>query len=106
MGGSYAIRNVSIDPGASLRDSILLRDDYDGLFEKIPTTQEIRSTIRDPANKSKLAGKLVGEGRISSTYANTAAPKIGRTSPKEPSFRFGYVPLGNSIANRGKRFKI
>lgn len=106
MGGAYAIRNVSIDAGAKLRDAILLRDDYDGLFEKIPTTQEIRSTIRDPANRSKIGAKMVGEGRLNPDYANIAPPKIGRTSPKEPSHRFGYVSLGNSIANRGKRFKV
>lgn len=106
MGGTYAIRNVSIDPGGNLKNKILLKDDYNGLFEKIPTTQEIRSTIRDPANKSLIGAKMVGEGRLNSDYVNTVPPKIGRTSPKEPSNRFGYVPLGNSIGNRGKRFKV
>ena len=103
--GDYAVRTVSIDPSDDYKNSILLRDDYEGLFEKIPTTQELRSTMRDQANMAILINKMVSEGRISPTYTNTSPPKIGRTSPKEPQYRFGYSPLGNGIANRGKRFK-
>jgi len=103
-GGSYAIRNVTVDAGDKLKDRILLKDDYEGLFEKIPSMQEIRSTIRDPANRSKLANKLIRERRLNPEYKKTAPPKIGRTSGKAPSSRFGYVPIGNAIANRGKRF--
>lgn len=104
LGGSYAIRNISIDAGDSLKNRILLKDDYEGLFEKIPSMQEIRSTIRDPANRAKLANKLIQERRLNPEYQKTAPPKIGRTVGKSQSSRFGYVPLGNAIANRGKRF--
>lgn len=104
LGGSYAIRNVSIDAGNKLRDKILLKDDYNGLFEKVPTTQELRSSFRDPANKSSLAAKMVGEGRINSEYGNPAPPKIGRVSPKDPSPRFGKTVIGNPLRNLSKRF--
>lgn len=103
--GDYSVRTITIDPGDTYKNSILLRDDYQGIFEKIPTTQEIRSAMRDEANRSVLGGIMVGEGRISASYTNTSPPEIGRTSSKEPQYRFGYIPLGNGIANRGKRFK-
>jgi len=103
-GGSYAIRRVTVDAGDALKDRILLKDDYEGLFEKIPTMQEIRSTIRDLANRDKIANKLIRERRLNPEYKKVSPPKIGRTSGKAPSSRFGYVPIGNAIANRGKRF--
>ena len=102
--GSYAIRTISVDDNNKLRDSLLLKDDYEGIFEKVPSTQELRSAFRDPANKSKLAGKMVKEGRISSTYSNTQTPKLGRVSNKKASSKFGNIAIGNGIANRGKRF--
>lgn len=104
LGGSYAIRNVTVDAGDKLKNQILLKDDYEGLFEKVPTTQELRSSFRDPANKSKLASKMVGERRINSEHANITPPKIGRTASKNPSSRFGKVTIGNALGNRGKRF--
>jgi hypothetical protein len=103
--GDFSVRTVTVDPDYTLKYKILLRDDYQGLFEKIPTTQEIRSKMRDPANRSLLAADMVALGHISSTYNNPTPKKIGRTSAAKPSARFGYIPLGNAIANRGKRFR-
>jgi len=102
--GSFGVRTVTVDAQDNYKNKILLIDDYDGVFEKHPSTQELRSAMRDPNNKSNLGAKMVGLGKISSSYTNTSPPKIGRTSPKTPSSRFGYIPLGNAIANRGKRF--
>jgi hypothetical protein len=104
LGGSYAIRNVTIDAGNKLRDQILLRDDYEGLFEKVPTTQELRSSFRDPANKAKLGAKMVGERRINPDYNNPSPPKIGRVSSKDPSPQFGKTLIGNPLRNLSKRF--
>jgi hypothetical protein len=103
--GDFAVRAISVDAADSLKNKILLRDDYEGLFEKIPTTQELRSKIRDTANRSLIGNKMVGEGRLNSDYDNTSPPKIGRAVNAKPSSRFGMVPIGNSIENRGKRFK-
>ena len=102
--GSAGIKNISIDTGDILKNTILLQDDYKGLFEKIPTTQEIRSSIRSEVNKALIGGLLVKEKRLNAKYQQTVPPKIGRTSGKAPSSKFGYVPIGNAIANRGKRF--
>jgi hypothetical protein len=103
--GDFSVRTVTVDAADKLKNKILLRDDYEGLFEKIPTTQEIRSTIRDTANRSLIGNKMVGEGRLNANYDNSSPPQIGRTVSAKQSSRFGFVPIGNSIENRGKRFK-
>jgi hypothetical protein len=103
--GDFSVRTVTVDAGDVLKNKILLRDDYKGLFEKTPTTQEIRSTIRDTANRSLIGDIMVGESRLNAKYNETSPPKIGRTANKKQSSRFGFVPIGNSIENRGKRFK-
>ena len=104
LGGSYAIRKVSVDAGDRMKNKILLKDDYEGLFEKVPSTQELRSCFRDPANKALIAAKMVGEGKISEKYTETVPPNIGRTAPKTPNPKFGKVPIGNGVGSRGKRF--
>lgn len=103
--GDFSVRTVTVDAGDVLKNKILLRDDYEGLFEKVPTTQEIRSTIRDTANRSLIGNKMVAEGKLNSQFDNSSPPKIGRTVGTKESSRFGFVPIGNSIENRGKRFK-
>ena len=103
--GDFSVRTVTVDAEDVLKNKILLRDDFEGLFEKIPTTQEIRSTIRDTANRSLIGNKMVGEGRLNAQFDNTSPPKIGRTAPSSQSLRFGRIPIGNSIGSRGKRFK-
>jgi acyl CoA:acetate/3-ketoacid CoA transferase beta subunit len=102
--GDFSVRTVTVDAEDVLKNKILLRDDFEGLFEKIPTTQEIRSTIRDTANRSLIGNKMVGEGRLNAQFDNTSPPKIGRTAAAKQSSRFGSVPIGNSISSRGKRF--
>lgn len=103
MLGTYSIKNVKISN--DLANLIIYNDDYKGVFDTRPTTQEIRSSFRNSANKSKIAGQLVAEGRLSDTYNTKTPPKIGRTVGKAPKGRFGFTPLGNAIENRGKRFK-
>lgn len=103
--GHLSIKPIVIDQSNGLRDAILLRDDYVGLFEKNPTINEIRSTLRDPANQSLVADKLVQKGKLNAEWKNPAPAKIGRIAKKSTSPRFGYNVLGNSVNNRGKRFK-
>lgn len=102
--GDYSIRTVTVDDGDVLKNRLLLQDDYEGVFEKIPTTQEIRSAFRDESNRSKLGAKLVVEGRLNYDYTNPIPKKIGRSVGKSPRSRFGKTPIGNAIDNRGKRF--
>lgn len=103
--GHLSIRAIAIDPSDELRKAILLRDDYEGLYEVNPTIDEIRSTLRDPANIALIGNKLVERQLIASDYQAPLPPKTGRVAKKETSPRFGYVALGNSVNNRGKRFK-
>jgi len=114
--GDFAIRDVAIDEGDKLKNRLDLSDDYKGIFDKHPTTQEIRSRLRGirklgflaqrgpRGDVSNLLGQLIAEGRVSDTAYRTTPDKIGRTVGKEPSSRFGYTPIGNAIDNRGKRF--
>jgi hypothetical protein len=103
--GHLSIRAIAIDPSDELRNAILLRDDFEGLFEINPTIDEIRSSLRDPANISLIGNVLVQKQLIASDYKSALPPKTGRVAKKDTSPRFGYVALGNSVNNRGKRFK-
>ena len=102
--GSYAIKNVVVDAGDTLKNRILLSDDYKNVFDKIPTTQEIRSAFRNKSNRDKVGGILVSEERLNPDYKTKTPPAIGRTAKKSPSSRFGFESIGNAIENRGKRF--
>lgn len=103
--GFHAIRAIAIDPKDKLRDSILLRDDYKGLYEINPTIDEIRSSLRDPANQSLVAQDLVQKGLLNAKWQAPNPPQVGRVAKNTTSPRFGYNALGNSVNNRGKRFK-
>lgn len=105
--GNYGIRSVEVDPEDELKLEILKTDDYSSLFSREPSIHEIRSKLRDPANfkNADLIGALIGEGRLSSKYADPRPPKVGRSFNKKPSIRFGRTLLGNNPAeNRSKRF--
>lgn len=103
LSGTYAIRNVTID--AKLADRINYSGDYKGIFDHRPSTQEIRSAFRSTSNRTKIATKLVAEGRLSADYSKSTPPKIGRVVGKAAKGRFGFTPIGNALENRGKRFK-
>lgn len=110
--GHLSIRPIIIDEDDTVSKSILLRDDYAGLFEKIPTINEIRSSLRDPANREKvnddwivITSKLIQLNKLNGDWSNPVPPKVGRIAKKAVSPRFGYTALGNSVNNRGKRFK-
>ena len=102
--GDYSIRTVVIDGGDVLKNKTLLTDDYFDVFDKIPTTQEIRSAFRNSSSRSVVGGVLVSEERLNSEYKTKTPPAIGRTVKKSPSSRFGFESIGNAIENRGKRF--
>lgn len=110
--GHLSIRPIIIDGEDALRNAILLRDDYAGLFEKEPTIDEIRSTLRDESNRTitneenqKFIDVLIQKEKIAADWNNPLPKKVGRIAKKITSPRFGYVALGNSVNNRGKRFK-
>ena len=102
--GDFAIKTVVVDGGDVVLTKTLLTDDYEDVFNKIPSTQEIRSAFRNEASRNAIGGKLVAEERLNPKYKVKTPPKIGRTVKKTPSSRFGFEPIGNAIENRGKRF--
>ena len=113
MTGYHSIKPIVIDEEDEMRNALLLRDDYGGLYEKEPTINEIRSTMRDDTNRehmndyeTKVIDCLVAKGKVSADWRSTQPPKIGRVSKGgEISPRYGYNALGNSVNNRGKRIK-
>jgi hypothetical protein len=102
--GDYAIRTVVVDGGDVLLTKTLLTDDYEDVFNHVPTTQEIRSAFRNESSRESIGGKLVAEERLNTEYKTKSPPSVGRTAKKSPSSRFGFEPIGNAIENRGKRF--
>lgn len=99
--GTYAIRAVTVDEDDELKLRILRSDDFGGVFEKTPTTQQARSAMR---SNPQINARLFMEGIISSSYSNPVPPAVGRTSGRKVKAKFGKTPIGNSIENRGKRF--
>jgi len=105
VNGDYAIRTVVIDGGEVLLTKTLLSDDYEDVFDKIPTTQEIRSAFRNKSSRDKIGDILVAEEKLNPEYKTKSPPAIGRSVKKSPSSKFGFEPIGNAIENRGKRFQ-
>ena len=97
--------DVSVDAGDFIRSSIDHKVRYSGVFISEPTTQEIRSAFRNPDNIKLAGGRLVLEGKLPDNYLNTAPYRIGRVVGKEAKAKYGYTPIGNSLENRGKRFR-
>ena len=104
VNGDYAIKTVVLDGGDVLLAKTLLTDDYNDVFNKIPTTQEIRSAFRNSSSRDSIGSVLVSEERLNPEYKSKSPPKVGRTAKKSASSRFGFEPIGNAIENRGKRF--
>ena len=104
--GKFAIQNVVIDAGDVLKDELNLLNKY-FVFNKVPTTQEIRSKFRSEYNRenSGAAAVLVAEGLLSESYNVPTPTEIGRVSGKKARPQFGYEPIGNAFENRGKRFQ-
>ena len=111
--GHLSIKPIVIDEGDFIRDTTILRDDYMGLYEKVPTIDEIRSTMRDGKNWFKtnedddttFVERLVQRKELNPEYQNPFPARLGRLASKNTTPRFGYNALGNSVNNRGKRFK-
>ena len=110
---NFGIRKVIIDTDItdenSLVAKILKTDDYENLFDRDPTIDEIRSKLRDPANfeNTKFTGKLISAELLSSDYAKAVDKEIGRTSSRKKVKTFGEKTLGNNPADKkSKRFFV
>ena len=100
------IQQCIVDADDYIREQIKGLDHYEGYFEREPTIQEIRSTFRNSSARDAIGPMLILEGKISSSYKNILPPKLsGRVVGKEAGSKYGYTPIGNSLDNRGKRFR-
>lgn len=81
------IVEVNIDPGGEIVKMIDRTEFNGGLSRDDLVTSEIRQKMRDPANYNNeiFTGNQVAAGQLSPSYANTAPPSIGRTSPNQPN---------------------
>jgi hypothetical protein len=129
-----AIRKVVIDPGNFLVTQLKGSEHYSmggfSVFDREPTLEEIRVAMRNQTVRQRGAGKpsfigtlLIAEDKINPYYLNKTPPgtMTGRTSKKEDEgfvkllrgntnpiiqeARYGKEPIGNSIENKGKRFR-
>jgi len=110
---NFGIRKVIIDTDIDDPDSLIAKilktDDYEKLFDRDPTIDEIRSKLRDEANydNDKFTGKLVGAGLLSSDFAKITDGEVGRSSSTRRQKKFGLKPLGNNPADqKSKRFWV
>lgn len=110
---NFGIRKVVIDTNIDDPNSLVARllktDDYEDLFDRDPTIDEIRSKLRDEANfnNKEFTGKLVAAGLLSSEFAKATDGEIGRTSSKKKQKQFGLKSLGNNPADKkSKRFFV
>ena len=100
------IQQCIVDADDYMREQTKGLDHYEGYFEREPTIQEIRSTFRNSSARDDIGAMLILEGKISSSYKNILPPKLsGRVVGKEAGSKYGYTPIGNSLDNRGKRFR-
>ena len=80
VNGDYAIRTVVVDGGDVLLQKILLSDDYKNVFDKHPTTQEIRSAF------SKNGGSLGETGSLGFVFKRKGVIKFKNDQFDENSF--------------------
>lgn len=99
------LQEISVDAQDFIRDELKGKDHYNNVFLREPSTQEIRSAFRNETSRDTVGTILVAEGKLNSQYKNKIPPKVGRTVGKDSREKYGYTPIGNSIENRGKRFR-
>ena len=67
---NLGIRNVQIDPGDVMKDTIVKSNSYGGVSNYTLTTERVRSKLRDPntARNKVFIGRAISEGILSPTY--------------------------------------
>ena len=81
---NFGIRQVTIDPGNVIKNSIVLTNDL-GITKKRLTANEIRSKLRDPVaqQNNKFIGGVVAEGSVNSNITLTTPSETGRIIGKD-----------------------
>lgn len=100
---SFGIREVSVDPANSLKNSFDKTTDYGGVANRELTVSEVRSKLRDKntLNNVKFVGAMIAEGKLNPTYIQSTPKQVGRIVGGEAIPRRGYQLIGN----RGDKIK-
>jgi len=100
---SFGIREVSVDPANSLKNSFDKTTDYGGVANRELTVSEVRSKLRDKntLNNVKFVGAMIAEGKLNPTYIQSTPKQVGRIVGGETTPRRGYQLIGN----RGDKIK-
>jgi len=94
---SFGVKEVSIDPGDVLKDTIDKTNEYGGVANRELTVSEVRSKLRDKNTlaNSKFIGAMIAEGKLNPAYIQAAPSKIGRTVSLDASPQRGSIAIGN-----------
>jgi len=90
------IIEVKVDPGDGIKNMLNRSVATGGLSTKSMTTSEVRTKMRDPANRNNqtfVAGQ-VAEGTLNADHIQQVPQAIGRTSSKTTTLQAGVVFLG------------
>ena len=95
---SFGVKEVSIDPGDVLKDTIDKTNEYGGVANRELTVSEVRSKLRDrnTLGNAKFIGAMIAEGKLSPGYIQAAPSKIGRAVSVDASPQRGSISIGNS----------
>jgi hypothetical protein len=102
---NLGVRNVDIDPGGVMKDTINKNNSYGGVAKSSLTTEMVRSKLRDPntARNSKFIARAISEGVLSSKFVQQKPQsfEVGRILSSEGTSKYpeGEV-LGNSAPPR------
>lgn len=102
---NFGIRQVTIDPGNVIKNSIVLTEDF-SITKKRLTEKEVRSKLRDPAvqQNNKFVGGMIALGALSSEFSNTIPKETGRIVAID-SPTSGSTKIGQSISTKPKVFQ-
>lgn len=95
---SFGVREVTIDPGNVLKDTIDKTNEYGGIADRELTVSEVRSKLRDKntLSNSKFIGAMIAEGKLNPGYIQAVPSKIGRTVSLDATPQRGTTQLGNN----------
>ena len=94
--GAGGVMNVSID-ATEITNAFNQLAATGGLSTTPLSTEEIRSRVRDPNNRSNqtFISNAVATGRLNPDYATTTPPSVDRIAPRTGTERRGAGRLGN-----------
>jgi len=104
---AYGTKKITVDAGDHIKNSIDRTKANGGLSDKELTTREIRSKMRDKANRENevFVGTAVSSGKLSGTYARKVPNNIDRLNDRKSQVRTPYLPAEDDALNKISKFK-